>query len=132
METIKRFTDLEQAKKLAGILPLETADMHYSRDFGGGWFVDLDAYSSIKLPKYAVNNVEEYLLPCWSLAALLDVLSEKSHSIDEDGTVSLSSYKNIEWNCGLINVADLEASISSNPVDACYEMILKLNELNIL
>ena len=38
---------------------------------------------------------------------------------DEDGAVDLSSYNNIEWNCGLINTADLEASTSLNPVDAC-------------
>lgn len=32
METIKSFTDIEQAKKLAEILPLESADSHYVRN----------------------------------------------------------------------------------------------------
>lgn len=30
MATIKSYTDLEQSKKLAEILPLESADMHYN------------------------------------------------------------------------------------------------------
>ena len=29
MKTLKAYTDLEQSKKLAKILPLESADMHY-------------------------------------------------------------------------------------------------------
>ena len=32
MATIKAFTDLEQSKKLAKILPLESADMFWYRD----------------------------------------------------------------------------------------------------
>lgn len=126
METIKRFTDLSQAKKLAEILPRETADMHYSRDFGGGWFVDLDAYSSIKIPKYAVNNVDEYLLPCWSLAALLGVIRE---------TIGYTLYglNNVYMSCGLGDKpGKLETEVYDNEVDACYEMILKLNEIKIL
>lgn len=122
METIKRFTDLSQSKKLAEILQLETADMHYSRDFGGSWFVDLEAYSSIKLPKYAINNVEEHLLPCWSLAALFDVLP-KIHG--------LKPILDLE-ECS-IQYSGIDLYITAgNLVDACYEMILKLNELNIL
>lgn len=122
METIKKFTDLGQAKKLAGILSRETADMHYSRDFGGSWFVDLDAYSSIKLPKYSVNNVEEYLLPCWSLTALLEVLPKIQ---------GLKPILDLE-ECS-IQYSGIDLYITAgNLVDACYEMILKLNELNIL
>ena len=122
METIKRFTDLSQAKKLAEILQLETADMHYSRDFGGSWFVDLEAYSSIKLPKYAVNNVEDHLLPCWSLSALLNALP-KIHG--------LKPILDLE-ECS-IQYSGIDLYVTAgNLVDACYEMILKLNELNIL
>jgi len=73
MATIKAYTSIEQSKKLAEFLPLESADMHYSRDFDGSWFVDLAKYTSVKLPKY-MSNVEEHLLPCWSLASLLGVL----------------------------------------------------------
>lgn len=43
MATIKSYTDLEQSKKLAKILPLESADMHYNN-------------ASIK----GINYVDEY------------------------------------------------------------------------
>ena len=123
---MKAFTDINQSKKLAGILPIESADMHYSKDFDGSWFVDLTEYTSVKIPKYVVN-IEEHLLPCWSLAALLSVLPEgiiENYYVPnlqkEDGKYSIA-YGNEELLC-----------VASNPVDACYEMILKLNELNLL
>ena len=122
MATIKSFTDLEQSRKLAEILPLESADMHWSKDFDGSWFVDLDAYSSIKLPKYSVNNVEEYLLPCWSLAALLDVLP-KIHG--------LKPILDLE-ECS-IQYSGIDLYVTAgNLVDACYEMIIKLHRLKML
>jgi hypothetical protein len=120
---MKACTDLKQSEKLAKFLPLESADTVLSEYEDGSWHYE----EWVDKP-----YVSRHSIPCWSLAALLDVLSEKSHSIDEDGAVDLSSYKNIEWNCGLINAADLEASTSSNPVDACVEIILKLHEIKML
>lgn len=125
---MKSYTDIEQSKKLAKILPIESADMYWrSLNING----HISWSSHVRGLEPPIYDLEHYI-PAWSLAALLDILSEKSHSIDEDGAVSLGSYKNIEWNCGLINVADLEASTSLNPVDACVEMIIKLNELKML
>lgn len=129
METIKRFTDLSQAKKLAEILQLETADMHYSRDFGGSWFVDLEAYSSIKLPKYAVNNVEEHLLPCWSLAALLDNIPHvKMESIERNGKLQWICYSFFNTVLHGKKVLDwYDSDLCDNLIDACYDIILKLH-----
>ena len=39
MATIKAYTDLEQSKKLAEILPLETADMFYVAGKGEPIFI---------------------------------------------------------------------------------------------
>ena len=128
---MKSYTDIEQSKRLAEILPLESADMWYSY-YGNSKYNPTINYKGGQWFLCQIRNSSHSDIPCWSLAALLDVLSEKSHSIDEDGAVDLSSYKNIEWNCGLINTADLEASISLNPIDACVEMIMKLNELKLL
>ena len=119
---MKAYTDLNQSKKLAEILPLESADMRYV-PFG-------DTHPWIWNEE--VKLLEKDSVPCWSLAALLDVLNKKAHSLDEDGSVCLSSYKGIEWDCDLINTAYLGASTSSNPVDVCYEIILKLHELKVL
>jgi hypothetical protein len=123
---MKSYTDLEQSKKLAEILPLESADMHYSKDFDGRWFVDLAKYTSVKVPKY-VGNIEEHLLPCWSLAALLNVLElptlEKCNiGKDKTGWMVTVYHNNSRYDSFFYN----------EPVDACYEVILKLNELKML
>lgn len=130
---MKSYTDIEQSKRLAIFLSLDSADVEYltiketGSLIGTVPFVKDDSEIEDSAYSHTYNRIA-----CWSLAALLDVLSEKSHSIDEDGAVDLSSYKNIEWNCGLINTADLEASTSLNPVDACVKMIIKLHEIKML
>ena len=128
---MKSYTDIGQSKRLAEILPLESADMWYSY-YGNSKYNPTIAYKGGQWFLCQIRNSSHSDIPCWSLAALLDVLSEKSHSIDEDGAVGLSSYKNIEWNCGLINTTDLESSTSLNPVDACVKMIIKLHEIKML
>lgn len=137
---MKAFTDLEQSKKLAEILSLESADMHYVRkthDFignpvNGKWSHPKYGNPDSKYANYIIQNFESYeRIPCWSLAALLDVLQKTTYSIDEDANVMLHSYKTVEWDLG-INNSDLELIIESNPIDACYEMILKLHELKML
>lgn len=63
---MKAYTDIEQSKKLADILPIESADMRYL-PFGNThpWVWDED-------PKL----LEVGGTPCWSLAALLEVLQD--------------------------------------------------------
>lgn len=123
---MKAYTDLEQSKKLAEILLPETADMHYSKDFDGSWFVDLAKYTSVKIPKY-VGNIEEHLLPCWSLAALLNILDYPQLSKDKLGSGKtgwmVSAYPN---DCRY------DSCWHDNPVDACVEMIIRLHEQNLL
>lgn len=72
-----------------------------------------------------------YDTPCWSLAALLDVLNKTTYFIDEDASINLSSYKTIKWDLGIDN-SDLEFTAEANPVDACVAMVEKLHELNWL
>ena len=125
---MKAFTDISQSKKLAEILPIESADMHYSKDFDGSWFVDLAKYTSVKIPKY-VGNIEEHLLPCWSLGALLDALPTKLQIVlaindyqgDRKEKYVIGSVEHDKYDC-----------FADNPIDACYEMIIKLYEQNIL
>lgn len=116
---MKAYTDLEQSKKLTGILPIDSADMRYA-PFGDThpWFWD-------------DNLLENGAIPCWSLASLLNILSNKVYSIDEDANVSLSSYKTVQWDL-LINNLDPEMVTKSEPIDACVEMILKLKEKDLL
>ena len=118
---MKSYTDLEQSKKLAEILPLESADMRYDE-----YVSYIDGTPKVGYKKGVTDGI-----PCWSLAALLDVLNKTAYFINEDASVNLSSYKTIEWDLGIDN-SDLELVTESNPVDACVEMIIKLNKLNLL
>jgi hypothetical protein len=80
-KNMKAYTDIEQSKKLAEILPLESADMKWYF-----WKSEIDAP---KLPSfgYSKNAAENYksteavYLPCWSLAALLGILAEQDFII---------------------------------------------------
>ena len=107
---MKSYTDLEQSKKLAEILPLESADM---------WFAN-----GIIVARDSVNEPDiKSVFPCWSLAALLSVIPKPDLIQNSEGTWLVRSWVNAyPWSVGGY----------SNPVDACYELILKLHEQNLL
>jgi len=118
MATIKSYTDLEQSKKLAEILPLESADMYYTPPLIKG-HTDYIPHLKRKLP---IDWGIEQAIPCWSLAALLNVLPPIHH---------LKPILDLEENSIQYSGIDIYVK-ADNPVDACYEVILKLHELNLL
>lgn len=70
---MKSYTDIEQSKKLAEFLPIESADMEYM-------FLKRDG-SMVNIVPFIKDGSEESdcsynFVPCWSLAALLDILPE--------------------------------------------------------
>lgn len=125
MATIKSHTDLEQSKKLAEILPLESADMCYIKHASSDnptWRFDNDIPPMV-LSNIPINEITVETLPCWSLAALLSVVPEE---------VSLNSFKDGNWNAMVQQIGKIIYSDANDPVDACCELILKLHELNLL
>ena len=110
---MKSYTSLEQSKKLAEVLPLESADMHwqYIEEDNGQlqWFC---------FPKdFSINQHDT--VSAWSLAALLNVLPSSTLDSSDDHHYRLHCMERFtEW--------------YDNPIDACYEMILKLKEKNML
>lgn len=103
---MKAYTDLSQGKKLAEILPIETADMRYV-PFGDThpWVWDEE-----------VKLLEKDSVPCWSLAALLDILPNENMLVKTtDG-----EYYYLD--------KDVMTKHYDNPVDVCYEIILQLKE----
>jgi hypothetical protein len=119
---MKSYTDLEQSKKLAEILPLESADMHYNDwkyDFYDGFEHTGIYVAHLGTPKTICDKLD---IPAWSLAALLDVLPDDC-GIDKEDEKYVASY---------ITSDECNAYTESNPVDACYKMILKLHELKML
>jgi len=114
---MKSYTDINQSKKLAEILPLESADMcinstnpymitHELRPYGG------------------FDNEHD---PCWSLAALLDVLKDnikiEKTQLDQSDIFTYSIVGD-GYNYRTYEHEEL--------IDACVEMIVKLHESNKL
>ena len=119
MATIKSFTDLSQSKVLAEILPLESADMcwQYQKD---RWVGEPD-YNEFPQFKHATDKRD---VPCWSLTALLVVLPYGYSS------VLTKSFNGKDYYCK-IDGKPFESK-ADNPIDACYGVIIKLHELNLL
>jgi len=122
----KAFTSLEQSKKLAEILPLESADMYIYKDI---FFGALSCFNgTTQVGEYVkLTDKENKAYPCWSLAALLDVLPD-STDIVKDKTDT----ENEKYMCTVGIKDDIIPTFANNPVDACYEMIIKLHELKML
>lgn len=132
IKIMRSYTDIEQSKKLAEILPLENADMSYVLDIDKWkYHVDLGKFSYWIVPKYAETKMPR-ILPCWSLAALLDILRNWAPSIDEDANVSLFSYRTVEWWDLTICNSVIEPVTKSDPIDACVEMIYTLKNKDLI
>ena len=114
MQSIKSYTTIEQSRKLAEILPLESADMYWWSS-GKRYYIE------------AMNdgdfNEQEGHVRAWSLAALIGVLPE----IQGGKPVIALDDNYITYP----HMSDLHTK-ADNLVDACYEMILKLHELRML
>ena len=137
MATIKSFTDLSQSKKLAEILPLESADMK--------WFFWKEEIDAPKTPTFGYSkavaesykDTEAVYLACWSLAALYGILpnNKKESTTLSRGGWKIESIEYLDnWWCEYEDESHTkDFSVSAdNPVDACYEVIIKLYELKML
>lgn len=111
---MKAYTDIEQSKKLAEILPIGSADMCFAND-GTAIKIDANSYNVRKLMWKGVQ-----LIPCWSVAALLDYL------LVNQGVIVKSLDGQWEVDC-IVHV-----EYSKELVDACVEMILNLNKQKLL
>ena len=124
---MKSYTDLEQSKKLIEILPLESADMYYFRQIDNDYFPpNVESICPVPLFKDGKENFD-YDIRCWSLAALLSVLPNGT-----DITKDKADTENEKYMCTVGVKDDIISTFGNNPVDACVDMILKLNELNLL
>ena len=124
---MKSYTDLELSKKLAEILPLESADMCYKCIEDDPYDIVCKPYSKWKEEyKGLLVRSDANVIPCWSLASLLSVLPKPK--------VYYSTYKTLRWWCECWDKDGnyIGYTRADNPVDACVAMIEKLNELNLL
>lgn len=116
---MKSFTDLEQSKKLAKILPITTIDFAWNIFSDGS--TRLLRMDDWEVFENATSNVE--IIPCWSLAALIDIINTNYYTtLYHDG---------VAWNIDMIhhdNVKEKHSVYANTPIDACIEIIEKLYE----
>lgn len=115
---MKSYTDLEQSKKLAEILPPESADLWWdTNEFEPRLHKHYHQYLGI-----TINPI-----PCWSLAALIELIPDECRMektpLDQTGEFTYSFVDDY------YNIRTYE---EGNPVDACVEMVVKLKEKNLL
>lgn len=131
---MKSYTDINQSKKLTEILPIESADMHYS------------TYSNARNGEFKLSPNQgdtigdlqfrilwsNHIIPCWSLAALLSFIKDKcsyfelvylNSTIDGRANILKNVYR---LSTDMYDVYEKEA------IDACYEMIIKLYKQKLL
>jgi hypothetical protein len=137
MATIKSFTSLEQSKVLAKILPLNTADMCYKCLGEDPYDTCLRPYSEWKEEyKGLLVNKEVDVIPCWSLASLLEAIPQEI--FDGEYIINITEGWDNKWILTYDHHENRNHSYytlsigADNLVDACYEMILKLHELKML
>ena len=100
MTTIKSYTDIEQSKKLAEILPPESAD--------GGWYGTNNPFAANNTFWLYTKYSNKAAFPSWSLAALLSILPNYQLQTQNDGIGILCSCN------GKFNIVT-----AKNPVYAC-------------
>ena len=120
-------TDLDQSKKLAKILPIESADMYWDYD--------------VKKKEYYLMAMDEQFddlcVLAWSLSALMDILPNKVEyecktyffKLQTDVYSSGEKYYYLGYQgcCYWLKYED-----SKDLLDACVNMIVKLKEKNLL
>lgn len=132
MATIKSFTSMEQSNKLSEILPIDSADMVYIKHSSSDnptWEFNED-FPPMNLGDVPINEMTVETLPCWSLAALISVMPDE---LQDNHFITLEKEKG-EYCCCYedTNGNSFKHTFADNPIDACYEMILKLHELKLL
>jgi len=116
MATIKSYVDLEQSKKLAEILPIESADMYY-------FIADSLEKQEINYAVRCGTPIVKTDISCWSLSALLDILPNGTNIVKEEADTEDELYM-----CTVGTKSGIISTFGNNPVDACFEMVTKLHK----
>jgi len=139
---MKSYTDIEQSKKLAEILPIESADMIYIMYHNGEKPQNDDAnlstvYESVDHKWYWVDIIDGSWdmrigedIPCWSLAALLDLMP-KIHGERpklDTGRIQTEKYY-VEYPYHESTKDDwYSTKLCDSAVDAAFEMVCWLKD----
>lgn len=145
---MKSYTDIEQSKKLAEILPIKSADMWWLYISSQGKHIAMmyeepDPHYLARMESYGIKNAA---IPCWSLAALMNVLPRYLNYNDDKCPLNLctldfeNQYR--KDHCWIIGYWDYDEECEKynfqievredSLIDACYELVLKLHERKLL
>lgn len=111
---MKAYTDIEQSKKLAEILSIDSADMCLNISQRTNMSPIMIPYWKFK-EFFNVSETPDFLIPCWSFAALMKVLP--------NGTVLKKS------DTGKYLIGGL---LYDNPIDVCVDKIIEFKEKDLL
>ena len=113
----KSYTDVEQSKKLAEVLPLRSADMCYVNN---GTTIKIDA-KPYRIREAMWKDSVFQIIPCWSLPALFDILAEQRFIIK-------SLDRNDEYKY-LIDVPSKYCKVRhTSLLDAAFELVYWINK----
>lgn len=137
---MKAYTNLEQSKKLAKILSLESADMYYMETSYNNYAIGVLKRMERDM---LLNHAKYYkMFPCWSLAALLGILPQSITKYIEGESCQKTFHLNLfrsYYHCVSYSFTPsvnddntLYCIGRDNWVDACVDMIIRLHELNLL
>ena len=121
---MKAYTNIDQSKILAEILPIESADMY--------WYLATKGNPKAMFNE-EYNEYGDFELPCWSLSALLEIIPKhiKEYNVlridiaEEDFSIW---YDEIGFGVN----SDLPDITMKSAIDACVDMIIKLKEMNLI
>ena len=126
MAQLRSYTTISQSKKLAEFLPNYSADM--------GWYYSQDPNAARDM-MWCGTKAEGADIPSWTLSALLAILPVNIEYKGESHRLRLDLGEkdfNIWYdNTDIGGASDIDV-LADNPIDACYEMIIKLKEQNLL
>ena len=147
---MKAFTDIEQSKKLAKILPLKSADMYYlikRDDCRVPWEEAAKDDTNVILftRKIMSGTLSDYKLPCWSLATLIDALPadlwgynehyfleiSKNGDASKPNKVCYYRFRKEIDGANYDRISHISHS-AENLIDACVNMIITLNDHKLL
>lgn len=123
---MKAYTSIPQSITLGKFLPIESTD---------GFYESILNPTTKEWEDILVTGTEwaspEVVIPAWSLSALLDVLPEiNGIPLTLEKVKAEDGYEGYYYHIEYENI--ILIPYSKNPIDACYEMILKLHEQKLL
>ncbi len=129
---VKNYTSIEQSKKLAKILPIESADMWYSY-YGNPKYNPTIAYEGEQWFLCQIRN-SSHDIPCWSLPALLELIPPYLGEFNEGIDFGFGKAMNGKWYSAhylqSVNeyIKPVKTTTGDTAVDAAFEMVVWLKE----